>query len=106
MSGPGVAGRTCVGADGTGMSLINSSACFQDNPITKSGLEVSGCDEKRELGTPFVADCGTMREENEICCCYSDHSTALFRPALSAAETGQLCSSACFHNAALNTVFI
>lgn len=90
MSGPGVACQMCVGVDGTGMSLSNSSACFQDNLITKSGLEVLGCGEKRELGTPFGADCGTMREENEICCCYSDHSTALFRSALSAAETSQL----------------
>lgn len=70
----------------------------------KSGLEVLGCGEKRDLDTYFGADCGTVRGENEICCWY--HSSALFRPALSAAETGQLCSSVCFHNAALNTVLI
>lgn len=33
-------------------------------------------------------------------------NTAFFRPAFSAAETGQLCSSVCFHNAALNIVLI
>lgn len=72
--------------DGTGISQINESACFQDKLIKKSGLEVLNCGNKRELGTPFSADCGTMRGENEICCCYSNYSTALFRPTLSAAE--------------------
>lgn len=87
--------------DGSGISQINSSAFFQDNLIKKICLEMLGCGGKKELGTPFGAECGTVRGENEICCCYSDHSTAL-----SAAETDQLCSSVCFYNAALNTVLI
>lgn len=76
------------------------------NTDKNPGLEMLGCGEKRELGTPFGADCGGVRGQDDTCCCYSDCSGALFRPALSAAETGQLCSSVCFHNAALNTVLI
>lgn len=101
MSGPGVAGLMCVGLESPRSIHLHA---FRKTDKEKSGLEVLGCGEKKHLDTSFGADCGTVRGENEICCCYSDHNSALFRPALSAAERSAVLF--CFHNAALNTVLI